>query len=96
MENQWVKNKILHSYIIELLDKKVLKPYPLRREEVFAIKASGPYKNIDNEVWYCLVKRASAEWLGDNSDFSDAEEDLPISETALPAGAQLNVSSVFF
>ena len=92
MESQWAQNKTIHSYIIGLLDKKVLKPYPLLRNEVFAVKASGPYKNIENERWYCLVKRASAEWLGDNSDFSDAEEDLPASETALPAVAQLNVS----
>mmetsp|Transcript_32298 Transcript_32298/g.78207 ORF Transcript_32298/g.78207 Transcript_32298/m.78207 type:complete len:300 (+) Transcript_32298:266-1165(+) len=91
MESQWAQNKTIHSYIIGLLDKKVLKPYPLLRNEVFAVKASGPYKNIENERWYCLVKRASAEWLGDNSDFSDAEEDLPASETALPAVAQLNI-----
>ena len=60
----WVQQKEVCEYIKRnLLDTKVLKPLPhLDRSKVIASKKDN-HGHIEDEVWYCLVKRASAEWI---------------------------------
>ncbi|EJK77135.1 hypothetical protein THAOC_01053, partial [Thalassiosira oceanica] len=42
-----------------ILDKGLVDPAKLDREEIFRLKDPAVE---DPEVWYCLVKRAAAEW----------------------------------
>ena len=42
-----------------ILDKGLIDPAKLDREEIFRLKDPAV---DDPEVWYCLVKRAAAEW----------------------------------
>ena len=48
------------TYLKELLDREAL-DYVVDRSQALAQKGSK-YAAVDGEVWYLLVKRASAEW----------------------------------
>ena len=56
----WVEEKIIISYLKELLDREAL-DYVVDRSQALAQKGSK-YAAVEDEVWYLLVKRASAEW----------------------------------
>ena len=56
----WAEEKQIITYLKELLDGEAL-DYVVDRSQALAQKGSK-YAAVDDEVWYLLVKRASAEW----------------------------------